>query len=139
MQTIHPNRLLRGALLADAVVSGAVALLQLALAGPLAELLRLPSSLLLGSGAFLVAYVVLLIVLARSARAWTALIWIVVLGNLAWAVGCVGLMFGADAKPSALGVAFLGVQAVAVLTFAALEYKGLVESVGCAQAAVARA
>jgi hypothetical protein len=139
VQTIQPNGFLRGALLADAVVSGAVALLQLALTGLLVELLHLPSSILMGTGAFLVAYVVLLIVLARSARVWPALIWIVVLGNVAWALGCVGLMFGTEVNPSPLGVAFLGVQAVTVLIFAGLEYKGLGESAGGARAAVARA
>jgi hypothetical protein len=139
VQTIQPNGFLRGALLADAVVSGAVALLQLALSGLLVELLRLPSSLLMGTGAFLVAYVALLIVLARSARVWPALIWIVVVGNVAWALGCVGLMFGAEVNPSPLGVAFLGVQAVTVLIFAGLEYKGLDGSAGGARGAVARA
>jgi hypothetical protein len=64
LQTIQPNGFLRGALLADAAVSGAVALLQLALTGLLVELLHLPSPLLVGTGAFLVAYVALLLVLA---------------------------------------------------------------------------
>lgn len=139
MQTIQPNGFLRGVLLADAVVSGAVALLQLALTGLLVELFYLPSSLLMGTGAFLMAYVVLLIVLARSVRVWPALIWIVVVGNVAWALGCVGLMVGAKLNPSPLGVAFLAVQAVAVLLFAGLEYKGLGESAGGVRAAVARA
>lgn len=130
MQTIQPNGFLRGALLADAAASSAAAMLQLALAAPLGELLRLPPSLLLGTGAFLVAYVALLIVLARSARVWPALIWAVVLGNVAWALACVGLVLSAQVHPSALGVAFLGVHVVAVLLFAWLEYRGLAESMG---------
>ena len=139
MNTIQPNKFLRGALLADAVVSGAVALLQLALTGLLVDLLRLPSPLLLGTGAFLVAYVALLLVLARSARVWTPLIWIVVMGNVAWALACIWLVSGAAVKPSALGVAFVGVQAVAVLIFAALEYKGVVESARGSRMALVRA
>jgi hypothetical protein len=138
LQTIQPSSFLRGALLADAVVSGAVALLQLALTGMLVGLLHLPASLLTGTGAFLVAYVVLLLVLARSARVWPLLIWIVVLGNLAWAVGCVALMFGANPSPSGLGMAFLGVQAITVLIFAGLEFKGLGESAGGTSAVAVR-
>jgi hypothetical protein len=139
VNTLQPNKFLQGALLADAVVSGAVALLQLALTGPLVDLLHLPSSLLLGTGTFLVAYGALLVVVARSARVWTPLMWIVVVGNMAWALACIGLILGATAKPSSLGVAFVGVQAVAVLIFASLEYKGLVESVRSSRTVGARA
>jgi hypothetical protein len=139
MQTIQPNRFLRGALLADAAVSGAVAALQLALTGALAELLQLPHLLLIGTGAFLAAYVALLIALALSTRVWAPLIWLVVVGNVAWALGCVGLLVNAQVTPSALGNAFVVVQVAAVLVFAALEYKGMVESLGMARAAVVQA
>lgn len=139
MQTIQPSGFLRGALVADAAVSGVVAALQLGFAGRLADLLHVPSTLLLGTGAFLVAYVVMLLLLARSARVWPALLWLVILGNVAWAVGCIGLVFTVQVNPSALGMAFLGVQAVTVLIFAVLEYMGLSQSSGGAEAAVVRA
>lgn len=128
MKTIEPSAFLRGVLLADAVVSGAVALFQLALAQTLATWLHLPVTWLVATGAFLVGYVVLLVVLARSARLSAAWVWLVVLGNIAWAVGCVLLPVSGAVNPSGLGLAFLVVHAVAVLAFAALEARGLAGS-----------
>lgn len=128
MQTVQSNKFLQRVLLADAVVSGAVAVLQIAFVDLLAGLLNLPVQLLMGTGLFLVAYVVLLIALARASRLWSGLIWLVIVGNVAWAVGCAGLVMIAGLQPSPLGIAFLAVQAVTVLVFAALEYLGLARS-----------
>ena len=74
MRTVFPSSLLRKALIADAVVSGAVAALQLAMPQALGRLLLLPRGLLVETGMFLVAYTLLLILLARSARVWSGLI-----------------------------------------------------------------
>ena len=128
MQTIEPSRLLRTVLLVDAVVSAGVAALQL-FAGPLlAGLLALPAMLLLESGIFLVAYVARLLAMARSARLWSWLVRVVIVGNVAWAAGCVGLPLLLATPPSAPGVAFLLLQAAAVLAFAALQWRGLRQS-----------
>ena len=125
MRTVHPSPLLKTALVADAVVTGAAAVLQLTAASWLSELLALPRTLLIESGAFLVAYTVLLIVLARSTRVSSAVIATIVVGNIAWAAGCVGLLVTDALSPSGLGVAFVIMQTVAVLIFATLEYLGL--------------
>jgi MFS family permease len=92
MNTIYPARLLKLALTADALVSGAVAVLQLIAAGWLSDLFGLPKPLLTETGVFLVGYTILLIVLARSTTLWFSVIGVVVLGNIGWAVGCVVLM-----------------------------------------------
>jgi hypothetical protein len=86
MQTVHPSRLLRIALLADAVVSGAMGVLQLGAAAALATLLELPQALLLGTGEFLLAYALLLVTLATRTRLWPALVTFIVLGNVLWAL-----------------------------------------------------
>ena len=140
MRTIHPSPLLRTALVADAVVSGGAALLQLGAASWLAELLVLPRALLVETGGFLAAYTLLLVVLARSTRVWSAVVAVVVVGNVAWAAGCAALLVAGAVSPSALGVAFLAMQAVAVLVFAALEYLGVraSEPLGGTYATVAR-
>ena len=140
MRTVYPSPLLKIALAADAAVSGAAAVLQLVAANWLSELLGVPRTLLVETGAFLLAYAILLVVLARSAGVWSVLVTIIVLGNVAWAVGCVGLLATGVLSPSALGVAFVLVQAIAVLIFAALEYRGLKisEPLTRAHAAVAR-
>ena len=128
MHTIHPSRFLKIALFADAVVSGAVALLQLLAGKLLAGLLALPAVLLLESGVFLIVYVALLLAMATRPRLWSWLVWAVIGGNVAWAVGCLSLLkvlpaFGGG-PASSLGVAFLLVQAFTVLAFALLQWRG---------------
>ncbi len=124
MNTIYPSRLLKLALIADALVSGCVAALQLAASGWLSELLMLPRVLLFETGVFLVGYAILLLVLTCIDKLWTVIIGAVVVGNVGWAVGCIGLLAGV-LSPNALGVAFMLVQIVSVLIFATLEYFGL--------------
>ena len=123
MTSIIPSSFLKRVLLADAVVSGSVALLQLAAGKQLAALTGLPSGLLLGTGLFLVGYVTLLIILAKRASVWSSMIWLVIAGNLAWAVGA--LAVAAALQVALLGEAFAAVHAIAVATFAYLEYRGL--------------
>ncbi len=139
MKAIHPAPILRFTLIADAVVSGAVALLQSLAPQFLAGLLALPDALLLGSGVFLLFYTVLLVALARSKTVWTALIALIVAGNLGWAVGCIALLAAGWAAPNALGVGFVLLQALTVLVFAGLEFAGLKASTPVAALRAARA
>ena len=123
MNSIVPSAFLKRALLADALVSGAVALLQLVAYKPLATYTGISPTLLLGTGVFLVGYVGLLIVLALRDSVWSSLIWLVIAGNLGWAVAALSV---AAVQPlAALGSIFAFVHAVAVTTFAYLEYRGL--------------
>jgi hypothetical protein len=123
MNSIAPSRFLKRALLADAAVSGAVAVLQLVAASLLAAETGLPGALLKGTGLFLIAYVALLITLATRQRLWPALIWFVIIGNVGWAIAAIAVT---QTLPlSTLGHAFAAVHAVAVTVFAGLEYRGL--------------
>lgn len=128
MSTVQPSPLLKKALAADAAVSGSVAILQVLASSSLSGLLLLPQPLLFESGLFLVAYTVLLVFMARSARVSSSLITLVVVGNVAWALGCVALVVGNAVTPSTLGLVFLTVQVLSVLAFAALEWAGLRKS-----------
>lgn len=123
MTSIIPSSFLKRVLLADAGVSGAVALLQLVATKPLAALTGLPAGLLLGTGSFLVGYVTLLVVLAKRSSVWSSLIWLVIVGNLAWAMAA--LVVAATLSVAPLGAAFAAVHAIAVTAFAFLEYRGL--------------
>jgi hypothetical protein len=124
MRSIQPSRLLKLVLLADALVGTAMAAVQLLFTSPLTALLGLPRSLLLDSGVFLLAYVALLLIMATRPRLWSALVGVVVLGNIAWALACVGLMLGSILAPTGWGLAFLAMHATGVLGFAALEWLG---------------
>jgi len=136
MQIILPSKLLRLALLADAAASGALAVLQLAMPDVLSRLLMLPRGLLLETGAFLVGYALLLLVMARSARLWSALVGFIVLGNVGWAAACAALLGTGLVQPGALGLAFVAMQALAVLVFACVEYLGLRQSAPAASRGV---
>jgi hypothetical protein len=125
MKSIYPGPLLKFALITDAVVTGAVAALQLLLPQFLADQLALPRALLLGTGAFLVAYTALLVLLANCKSVWAAIIELVIVGNIGWAIGCVVLLAAGLVAPSGLGIAFVAIQALAVLVFAGLEFAGL--------------
>ena len=126
MQTIVPNTFLKRVLWADAAVSGAVALLQLAVPALLAAQTGLPNALLVGTGLFLVGYVAWLITLATRARLWTPLLWFVIAGNAGWAVAA--LVVSLALPLAALGQGFAFVHAAAVSVFAWLEYRGLSDS-----------
>ncbi len=126
MRLVVPSSFLRRALVADAIASAAVAAAQVAAAEPLQALLGLPLALLVESGWFLVAYVVMLFAMAAARRVPAALVTLVVVGNVGWAIGCVTL--AALHGPTALGIAWLVAQATVVLVFAALERRGLERS-----------
>ncbi|MES2901222.1 MAG: hypothetical protein V4723_15940 [Pseudomonadota bacterium] len=128
MKTVQPARLLKFALYADAAASVGLGVLQLLLPSLLTEQLRLPTVLLTGTGLFLLAYALVLVLLASARQVWAAAIRFIVIGNVGWALACCALLLSATVAPSPLGTAFIAVQAGAVLVFAYLERAGLRES-----------
>jgi len=116
---------MRPVLLADAAITGATALLMLAGAKPLADLLDLPVGLLAGAGAVLVPYVGYLLWLANRNVMPRAGIAVTIAANLAWAIGCAALLIGWWVEPNRLGIAFILLNAVAVLVFADLQVLAL--------------
>ena len=53
------------------------------------------------------------------------LVWLVVAGNLGWAVACVGLLVSGQVQPTSLGIAYVALQAVTVAVLAELQFSGL--------------
>ena len=131
---IQPSLLLRRAILADAVFSGASALLLTFGAGALAPLLNLPEALLRETGLFLVAYAALVGWLGTRQAMPKALLWTVIAGNAAWTVASIALLFSGAVTPNLLGEALVAMQAIAVGVIAELQYVGLRRS-GAALAA----
>ena len=125
MTAIDRTRLLRHALLLDAIVSGATGALLWLGAGPLAGLLGLPHALLTGAGVFCVVYALGLAVLARRADIPRALAMAVVAGNIVWVVLSLWLPVSGLVAPTTLGTAFVLVQAAAVMAFAVLQRIGI--------------
>ncbi|MET0333902.1 MAG: hypothetical protein ABW190_06495 [Rhizobacter sp.] len=125
MSHLPVSTFLRNVLLADAVVSGAAALVMLAGGSWLQALLQLPAWVMLGGGATLLAYAVFVGWLSKRRSVPRALVWSLVVINLGWALDCAVLAFGGWWQPSGLGQAFLGVQIAAVLVFAELQFVAL--------------
>ena len=122
---IHPSMLLRRALLADAIFSGASALLLSLGAGALAPLLDLPQALLRETGLFLIAYTALVGWLGTRPSIPRALVAIVIAGNAAWTIASVALLFSGWVTPNLLGEILVAAQAIVVGVFAELQYVGL--------------
>jgi hypothetical protein len=110
---INPSMFLRRAIQADAIFSGAGALLMTFGAGALAPLLDLPEALLRETGLFLIAYAALVGWLGTRQSMPKALVIIVIAGNAAWTLASIALLFSGTVTPNLLGEAFVVAQAIA--------------------------
>ena len=127
---VQPSLFLRRAFLADAIASGAMAVLLTLDAGPLASLLDLPETLLRETGLFLIAYTALVGWLATRQSMPKLLVIIVIAGNAAWTVVSIGLLFSSALTPNLLGQIFIAAQALVPGVLAELQYIGLRRSGG---------
>src|SRR5215470_18553036 len=125
---IDPAPFLRRALLADAIFSGIAAVALTADAGTLAPLLNLPEALLRETGLFLIAYTALVGWLASRSTVAKVLVLIVIVGNAAWTLGSIALLFSGAVSPNLLGQVFIVAQAIATGVFAELQFIGLRKS-----------
>ena len=128
MSTLIPSPLLRFALALDAGVSGLIALAQLLLTDWLARATLLPSPLLLVTGVFMAIYAGVLLWLARRAELRGGWVRSIAFGNLGWALACLGLALSGLVPHVPLGAAYLAMQALGVVVFAVLQFKGLAAS-----------
>jgi hypothetical protein len=131
---IHPSVFLRRAILADAIFSGASALLLTFGAGALAPLLALSEALLRETGLFLIAYTALVGWLGTRPLMPKALVTIVIAGNVVWTLASIALLFSGAVTPNLLGEAAVAMQAIVVGAFAELQYIGLRKSGGAVAA-----
>ncbi|WP_369722692.1 MULTISPECIES: hypothetical protein [unclassified Bradyrhizobium] len=122
---IDASTFLRRALLADAIFSGVAALGFTLGAGAFATLFNLPEALLRETGVFLIAYTALVGWLASRGSVPKPLVLLVVIGNAAWTVGSVALLFSGAVSPNLLGEIMVVAQAIATGVFAELQYLGL--------------
>ena len=122
---ISSSQLLRRALLADCLFSGAGALAMAPGASMLAALLDLPETLLLETGLFLFAYAALVGWLGSRASVPKLLVAIVIAGNAAWPVASIALLFSGSVSPNLLGELFVVAQAIGTGILAELQYVGL--------------
>ena len=122
---IRPSTFLSRALLADAIFSGVAALALSLGAGALAPVLHVPEALLRESGLFLIGYTALVGWLASRSSVAKTLVLLVIVGNAAWTLGSIALLFSGAVSPNLLGQVFIVAQAIGTGVFAELQYIGL--------------
>jgi hypothetical protein len=120
-----PSSLLRRALLADALLSGATGLLLTLAAGPLSTLLGLSVGLLRGSGVFILPFAALAAWWGRRSRVGRTPVFALAVCNALWAVDSVLVLLLGWLEPTALGEVFVIGQAVIVAVLAELQFIGL--------------
>jgi hypothetical protein len=123
--TSNPNNVLRYALIADAVASGATGLLMAAGARPLSGLLALPEPLLRWAGLGLMPFAILVALAARPVSPPRSAVIAIVVVNALWVVDSFALLASGWVAPNALGTAFVAAQALAVGALAMLQVFGL--------------
>ncbi|WP_330114728.1 hypothetical protein SA496_26715 [Pseudomonas sp. JS3066] len=125
MTHLDMSPMLRRALQADALASGAMGLLLTLAAGPLEELLGLPRALLLGAGIGLLPFALALGWLANRQTLRRGWIWAVLAINAVWVIDSLSFLALGWVEPTLLGKVFVIGQAVAVAVLAELEFFGL--------------
>ena len=120
-----PSLFLRRALQADAIFSGAGAAMFSLGAGVLAPLCNLPEALLLETGLFLIVYAAFVGWLGLRESMPRILVGVVVVGNAAWTLASIALLFSGAITPNLLGEALIAAQAIVVGVLAELQFIGL--------------
>jgi hypothetical protein len=121
MNLSSSRNFLRYVLWADSLSTLACGLLQVTATGALAKISGLSASLLLGTGEFLLVCGTVVAFLAVRRRTPNAILWLLIAGNVLWAIAGVALMFG-NGGLTAVGYAYILVQVIAVAALAALQY-----------------
>jgi hypothetical protein len=122
---ILSSHFLRRALLADTVFSGVSAAVMTLDAGALAPFLNLPEALLRETGLFLIAYTALVGWLWSRPSVPKPLVMIVIVGNAAWTLASIALLFSGAVAPNLLGEIIVVAQAIATGVLAEMQYIGL--------------
>ena len=119
-----PN-FLRNVLRADALSCVACGVLQVVFTGQMAQLLGLPEALLAYTGEFLLVYAAAVAFVSTRDPLPRPLVWVLLAGNLGWAIACALLLVSGRVAPSMLGMAYVVAQALTVAVLAELQFFGL--------------
>jgi|SRR5271163_2782608 len=125
MPLTSSDNFMRFVLWADAISCLVCGLLQVSLATVLSERLGLPAALLADTGIFLLLYGAAVLFLATRIRVPSAIVWLLIAGNLAWAVACIAILFDGAAELTLFGKGYIVLQASAVAILAQLQYAAL--------------
>lgn len=116
---------LRRVLWVDAMAGTGMGVLHLGAPALLADLLGISSLLLTASGWLLLPFVVLAGWLALQRQPPRGALTLLIVGNFAWVAASLAVLFGTSLVEGALGMAYVGAQALAVLVLAELQWMAL--------------
>jgi hypothetical protein len=122
MPVIAASKQLRYVLWADAISCLMCGGVQVAFTRSLAHDLGFPPMLLLATGNFLLLYAAAVAFLATRARASSAIIGLLIVGNLVWGIAAVSVLLSGEFEPTILGKAYAVAQALTVAVLAKLQY-----------------
>jgi hypothetical protein len=125
MSNLKPTLSLRSVLFIDAATCAVMGAALMAGAGAIASITAIPTALLFYAGLSLIPIAAFMALVGLPANPPVLGVWLVILGNVGWVIASLALIFGDWIAPNMLGVAFIGIQAIAVAILAALEYSGL--------------
>ena len=117
--------LLRGALRVDALASGATGIAYLVAAGPIGELLGLPSGFLRAVGAFSVVYAAFAWFQASRPRVSLGTSTFIAIGNLVYCAASIALVVAGWHSPTTTGSVWIVLQGLLVAGFADAQLLGV--------------
>jgi hypothetical protein len=91
----------------------------------MAQLSGLPQALLAYTGEFLLVYAAVVAFISTRDPLPRPLVWLLLAGNLGWAIACALLLLSGRVAPSMLGTAYVVAQALTVAVLAELQFFGL--------------
>lgn len=119
-------RNLKTILIADAVTCAGVFAAGLLAAEPVGALLGLPAQVVAIGGWICLVAALSMIVAARQAVPSPALLKLIAVGNLGWVAASFGVIAAFSSQMTGIGIVVVVAQALGVLGFAILEWKGAV-------------
>ena len=124
MSVFASPRLLRSVLIADAASTFGAGALHLLFTQQLTQLMDLPTALLTGTGAFMLAYAAAVGFVATRDPLPRSVIRLLAVGNFGWAAASVALLASGWIAPTGWGVAWVLMQAGLVAVLAELQWMG---------------
>lgn len=119
------SRLLRYALLADALATTATALLLIAFGSDLSAWLGIPAVVQRYLGLALLPYAAVVGYLGSRRQISPTTVWTVIACNVAWVAASIAVLFTTWLQPTPLGVGFVIAQALIVAALAEFQWLGM--------------
>lgn len=123
-QLMSSPRFLRTVVWFDALTGLLLGAAHVLLTRPLSDWTGMSQGLLHATGLMLLGYAVLATAIASAREMPRAALWVLIVGNFAWALASLALLIGSVLTPTWLGQAYLLVHAVSVAALAELQWAG---------------